>query len=111
MKYNDCDWFNYNDVSICNCAEDAFSYKVWIDDKNVNDWDIYETNLFSKLSIFIKIEMNNLIDWISSFTFISFINKNDSKDENEDINLSIVKWWRAFTRLTKIRSKKEPLFF
>ena len=89
MKYKGYDWFNYNDVSICNCADDAFFYKMWIDDEDVNDWDIYKINLFSKLFVFIKIKMNDVTNWMSSFTFISFINKNDSKDE--DVIFSIVK--------------------
>ena len=71
-----------NDASICNCVDDMFFYKMWID-KDVNDWNVYEINSFSELFIFIKIEMNNLANWISSFTFILFINKNDLKDENE----------------------------
>ena len=52
---------------------------------------MYEINSFSELSIFIKIEINDLANWISSFTFISFINKNDLKDEDESVNFSIIK--------------------
>ena len=53
---------------------------------------------------------------MSSFTFISFINKNDLKDEDEDVNFLImnwweVKWWEAFTRLIKISLKETSLFF
>ena len=66
---------------------------------------MYETNSFSEL-LFIRIEMNNLANWISSFTFISFINKNDLKDEGDDVNFSIVKWWETFKRLTKMKSMK-----
>ena len=97
MKYNNYDWFDYDDVSICNCARDAFFYKMWIN-KNDDDWDVCEINSFSKLSIFMKTRMNDLMNWISSFTFIFFINKNDSKaeDEGENINLSIMKWWEVF---------------
>ena len=113
MRYNNCDWFNYNDVSICNDVDDASFYKMWIDDENVDDWNVCEINSFSELS-FIKIEMNGLTNWISSFTFISFINKNNLKDE--DVILLIVKWWeiecwKAFTRLIKTKSKKTPFFF
>ena len=58
-----------------------------------------EVNSFSKLSIFIKAKINDLTNWINSFIFIFFINKNDSeaKDEDDDINFSTVKWWEAFT--------------
>ena len=105
MRYNNCDWFDYNDVSIYNCVRDAFFCKVWVDE-NDNDWDVCEINLFSKLSIFMKTKINDLTNWISSFTFISFINKNDSKDEDENINLSIMKWWKALKRFAKMKSMK-----
>ena len=112
MRYNDCDWFDYNDVSICNDVDDASPCRMWIDDKDVDDWDVCEANSFSKLSIFIKTRISDLTNWISSFTFIFFINKNDSeaKDEGENINFSAMKWWEAFTRLTKIKLKKKPFF-
>ena len=112
MKYNNYDWFDYNDASICNCVRDTFFYKMWIDEDN-DDWNMCKVNLFSKLFIFMKTRINDLINWISSFTFIFFINKNDSKgeSEDEDINFSIVKWWETFTWLIKIRSKKRSLFF
>ena len=79
---------------------------MWVDDENVNDWDVCETNLFSKLSIFIKAKMNDLTNWISSFTFISFIKRNDFEDESENVNFSIMKWWEALKRLIKIKSMK-----
>ena len=95
MKYND---YGCDGASICNCARDTSFCKMWID-KDDDDWDVCEVNSFSKLSIFIKMKVNDLTNWISSFTFISFINKNDSKikDEDEDINFSIMKWWEVFT--------------
>ena len=55
---------------------------------------MFKFNSFSKLSffkVFIKIKINNLINRINSFTFISFINKNDLKDENKDVNFLIMK--------------------
>ena len=50
---------------------------------------MYKVNLFSKLVI--KIEINNVTNRMSSFTFISFINKNDLKGEGEGVNFLIVK--------------------
>ena len=87
LKYKN---YDLDDVSICNCVRDIFFCKMWIDE-NDNDWNVCEINSFSKLFVFIKTRINNLANWISSFTFISFINKNDLKGENEDINLSVVK--------------------
>ena len=106
MKYKN---YDFDGVSICNCVRDAFFYKMWID-KDDDDWNVCETNSFLKLFIFIKTKMNDLTNWISSFTFISFINKNVSKDENENINFLIVKWWEALIQLIKIKSKKESFF-
>ena len=63
---------------------------MWID-KNDNDWDVCEINLFSKLFIFIKARISDLTNWINSFTFIFFINKNDLKGEDEDNNFLIMK--------------------
>ena len=78
---------------------------MWIDDKNVNDRDMCEVNSFSEL-LFIKIEMNDLTNWISSFTFIFFINKNNLKDEDDDVNFLVIKRWEAFKQLIKIKSIK-----
>ena len=46
----------------------------------------------SFFEIFIKFETHNLINWINSFTFILFINKNDLKNVIIlNVNLSIMK--------------------